>query len=155
MRNLHLQNLPERIEKLKRHIKTRRGRRDFKALGTLCDIADALKGVQRKASTLRSMDAILKQYYDEECGFLASYAERMRSPFFSFVKKDENCPPDRFYIVSTLEDTVVKARCPDCDTLQEITPNGADPKKTNRRQRICVHKKPNEPELCLGSGKDV
>jgi hypothetical protein len=50
---------------------------------------------------------------------------------------------------------VALAWCEACNTLVEITPNGADPLKTNRRQRIVMHKKPNTPELCVGSGKDV
>lgn len=50
---------------------------------------------------------------------------------------------------------MAKARCPECDTLQGIYPNGADPKLTNKRQRIDVHKHPTKPELCLGSGRDV
>jgi hypothetical protein len=49
----------------------------------------------------------------------------------------------------------MKAICPNCDALVEITPNGKDPRTTNRRQRIVLHKKPNAPELCTGGGKDV
>lgn len=49
-----------------------------------------------------------------------------------------------------------KYRCPDCDELVEITPNGADPTKTNRRQRLVMHPNKKTPgELCVGSGKDV
>jgi hypothetical protein len=51
------------------------------------------------------------------------------------------------------------ARCPDCDTLQEIVPNGADPTKTTRRARLVLHKNPKatmaRDELCLGSGRDI
>jgi hypothetical protein len=39
--------------------------------------------------------------------------------------------------------------------MREITPNGVDPKKSNKRQRIEYHKHPTEPKLCDGSGKDV
>lgn len=49
----------------------------------------------------------------------------------------------------------MKAYCPTCETLVEITPNGVDPKLSNKRQRIVVHKHPDKPELCPGSGKDV
>ena len=48
---------------------------------------------------------------------------------------------------------IVKAWCPDCDVLIEVTPNGADPKTTNKRQRLVLH--PYKGELCEGSGKDV
>lgn len=48
------------------------------------------------------------------------------------------------------------AWCPDCDELIEITPNGADPKKTNKRQRLVLHPDKKRPgELCVGGGKDV
>lgn len=121
------------------------------------------------------MDAVLKDYYTDDR--LVAMARIDENPFVAFLKEkivsygggptifcvaDERVPPDRAYLlpIDGLTDWLpaedrVKARCPDCDTLQEITPNGADPKKTNKRQRICVHKKPDEPELCLGSGKDV
>lgn len=48
-----------------------------------------------------------------------------------------------------------KAWCPVCDTLQGITPNGVDPRLSNKRQRIDVHKHPEKPEVCEGSGRDV
>jgi hypothetical protein len=48
-----------------------------------------------------------------------------------------------------------KALCPICDQLIGISPNGKDPKTTNKRQRLDMHKHPSLPELCLGSGKDV
>lgn len=52
------------------------------------------------------------------------------------------------------------ARCPDCDELVEITPNGADPATTFRRQRLAVHpdkkaRRSSDRALCVGSGKDV
>lgn len=52
------------------------------------------------------------------------------------------------------------ARCPDCDELIEITPNGADPTKTSRRQRLVLHPDPksrrsSDRTLCPGSGRDV
>lgn len=50
---------------------------------------------------------------------------------------------------------MAKAWCPDCDTLVGITPNGVDPRTTTKRQRIDVHKHPQKPEVCSGSGKDV
>lgn len=52
---------------------------------------------------------------------------------------------------------MVRARCPDCDELVEITPNGADPRLTNLRQRLVMHpdKRQQPPQVCDGSGKDV
>jgi hypothetical protein len=155
MRNYHLQNLPERIEKLRRHVKSRRGRRDFVALGTLVDIADTLKG--RKPTTMRSMDAMLRAYYDAESAFLESWTKKASQPFFAMLQKDENCPPDRAYLVpvSFLPEEIVRAICPDCEQLITVSPNGKDPQKTNKRQRLDMHRKLDAQELCPGSGKDV
>jgi hypothetical protein len=48
------------------------------------------------------------------------------------------------------------ARCPNCDELIEITPNGADPRTTSKRQRIVLHPRKQTPgTLCPGGGKDV
>lgn len=52
---------------------------------------------------------------------------------------------------------MVKARCPTCDTLQEIVCTGERQGSTGTSQwwTIVMHKKPNEPEICPGSGKKV
>jgi hypothetical protein len=97
MNNYRYQNLPERIEKLKRHVKSRRGRRDLHALGTLCDIAAYLKG--RNPFTYDKMNAMLRAYYNEESAFLDAYVKRASNPFFAMIQKDENCSPDRAYLV--------------------------------------------------------
>lgn len=52
------------------------------------------------------------------------------------------------------------AWCERCQQLVGITPNGADPKLTNKRQRLDVHPRPDpeNPEqkiICKGSGDDV
>lgn len=59
----------------------------------------------------------------------------------------------------------MKARCPVCDKLVDIGPNGADPEKTSKRQRIANHKRSvavpygtdtfNFHGLCAGSGRNV
>ena len=47
-------------------------------------------------------------------------------------------------------------RCDDCDELIEIVPNGVDPMKTNKRQRLVLHPDKKRPgQLCAGGGKDV
>lgn len=49
-----------------------------------------------------------------------------------------------------------KYRCENCDELVEITPNGADPAVTNRRQRIVIHPDKKRPgKLCPRGGADV
>lgn len=51
---------------------------------------------------------------------------------------------------------MAKYLCDFCEELVEITPNGADPMKTNRRQRIVLHPNKKMPgTLCPGGGKDV
>jgi hypothetical protein len=97
MSNYRYQNLPERIKKLKAHLKTRRGRRDLHAIGTLCDIAAYLKG--RNPLTYDKLNAMLRTYYNEEAAFLDVYVKRASNPFFAMLQKDENCPPDRAYVV--------------------------------------------------------
>ncbi len=49
------------------------------------------------------------------------------------------------------------ARCPDCDTLQEITvtPDPVGRTGTARWWRVVLHKKPNATEICNGSGSKV
>lgn len=69
------------IEKLKAHLKTRRGRRDFQALSRLVD----LKAGVKKGATWRSMDAMLRCYYNEKLAKM--YSE---SPFFAMLKKDKS-----------------------------------------------------------------
>lgn len=70
------------IEKLKAHLKTRRGRRDFQALSRLVD----LKAGVKRGTTQRSMAAMLKRYYPEYEGALRHYAVH---PFFAMLKKDK------------------------------------------------------------------
>lgn len=82
-----------RIEKLKVHLKSRRGRRDFQALHRLVELKDGVK----RGARLRSVDAFLKCYYNETEAALASYKEK--HPFFALIAKDE-CPPDRIYGVA-------------------------------------------------------
>lgn len=50
---------------------------------------------------------------------------------------------------------MVRARCPDCDTLREITPTGEPIGNTGtaRYWRVVMHKAPDRAELCDGSGK--
>lgn len=50
---------------------------------------------------------------------------------------------------------MAKGYCPVCKELVGISPNGVDPKLSNKRQRTDVHKSPDKPELCDGSGKDI
>lgn len=51
---------------------------------------------------------------------------------------------------------MARYRCEDCDELIEITPNGVDPRTSNKRQRLVLHPNKKTPgTLCLGSGKDV
>lgn len=172
MTNYGRQNLPERVRRLRAHIRTRRGRRDFIALGTLVDILAYLKGNRRTSATLRSMDAMLKELYNADA-WLEDWQKSLSQPLFAFMKKDELCPKDRVYVLpvvgltdylsgridNVVEDTV-RAICPDCEQLIGISPNGKDPKETNKRARLDVHKKPPEGlpydgSICPGSGKDV
>ena len=84
----------DRIEKLQRHLRTRRGRRDLQALNRLVDIKHGYK----KGATLRSLDHILKCYYPDDTILNAlSYVPPMFS-VLSKIKTDENCPRDRFYV---------------------------------------------------------
>lgn len=92
MNNYRYQNLPERIERLRKHLKTRRGRRDFVALGTLVDIGECLKRVNSRTLTSISFGALLKErYIDEPIG---------PHPLLSMISRDD-CPPDRIYIIPT------------------------------------------------------
>ena len=148
------QNLNERIAKLKAHLKTRRGRRDLIALGTLVDIRMALEGRLTYDKCLE----IMKTYYSPPD---MNAVIDMSSPFFAFVKKDPGSDSPRRY-VQPVEASVPKYRCAECDTLQDITPNGVDPATSNKRQRVAVHPdKRNPPDpvtgypICNGSGKDV
>ena len=80
------QNLPQRIAKLKAHLKTRRGRRDLVALGTLADIQAELAAVQGRRLTCDKMNAMMKCYYTETEAALKHYAEH---PVFAMLKKDK------------------------------------------------------------------
>lgn len=143
-------DLPARIARIKAHLKTRRGRRDYKARVTLADLMTLLAG-QIPSATTRSLDAIYKAFYEVDRALEKALKPH---PIFKMIAKEE-CPRDRVYVMPLEYMMPSKAYCPDCDQLIEITPNGADPAMTNKRQRLVVHKKPNAPELCLGSGKDV
>lgn len=50
-----------------------------------------------------------------------------------------------------------KVRCPECDTLQEITvtPDPVGRFGTARWWQVVMHKHPVNPEICDGSGKKV
>lgn len=48
-----------------------------------------------------------------------------------------------------------KYRCEHCDELQDIRPNGADPMKTSKRQRLGTHIDKKTGKFCLGSETDV
>lgn len=50
--------------------------------------------------------------------------------------------------------------CPKCEELVGISPNGVDPKKSNKRQRLDMHpvpdpENPGQKKLCDGSGVDI
>ncbi len=72
-----------RVEKLQKHLKSRRGRRDFQALNRLVDLK-----TKRKPGTLRSLDAILKCYYTEEMVAAQAYVAHASLAFFRTIKKD-------------------------------------------------------------------
>lgn len=79
------QNLNERIEKLKKHLKSRRGRRDLIALGTLADIQAELAG----RLTYDKMNAMMRFYYNEEASMFKDIGRRLgESPMFAFMKKE-------------------------------------------------------------------
>lgn len=52
---------------------------------------------------------------------------------------------------------MASARCPVCDTLREITPTGEKIGSTGtaRWWLIVMHKHPEKPEVCDGSGKKI
>lgn len=140
------QNLPERIEKLKAHLKSRRGRRDFAAHQRLVDAQRMLAGA--KASTMYSMTELLKNIYTDVIVPLDRAYVFAPNPVFSMIRKEP--------VVFRMEYVMPRGYCPDCYELIEITPNGADPKTTNRRQRLVLHPSKKTPgELCAGSGKDI
>ncbi len=131
----------ERMNKLRAHLKSRRGRRDFQAVTRYVDLKDN----NPKHTTLRSMDSYLRLYYNIE-----SVQPDFGSVVFSqMVRRDD-------YIFKANEDHMVRAICPSCEELVEITPNGANPLTTFRRQRLVLHPDKRSPgNLCPGGGKDV
>lgn len=50
---------------------------------------------------------------------------------------------------------MVKAVCPTCEALVEITPTGEKKKEGWSAEwwQIVMHKKPDEPAICAGSGR--
>lgn len=148
-------DLEANIARVKAHLKSRRGRRDLKARWRLLALEDMLAG-RKPSLTLVEVDRLLKSIYTDEA-VSADRVYLLDNPMFAMLKKEPRDPrfdgPPRY--VQPVEVLMPKAICPDCEELVEITPNGADPKLTNRRQRLVLHKKPNAPELCPGGGKDV
>lgn len=52
---------------------------------------------------------------------------------------------------------MVKARCPDCDELVQIHDTGEKqhPDRSSHWWTFVLHKQPDKPEICQGSGKRV
>jgi hypothetical protein len=52
---------------------------------------------------------------------------------------------------------VVRGTCPDCDALVEITPTGEPIGRAGTAcyWRVVLHRRPDAPELCDGSGKKI
>ena len=52
---------------------------------------------------------------------------------------------------------MMRAWCPECDELLEITPTGEKRHEgySSEWQRIVMHKHPTKPEICKGSGRKV
>lgn len=163
MTALGYQDIPARIEQLKAHLNTPRGRKDHQSWRRLAELCKFLKD----RTTSVSFDELLKTYYNLET---SKPLYEQRAPWLSMIKAHEDCPRDRFYVIvdyrpvaavhaddyTFVEEPVAKYRCDDCEELIEIVPNGVDPKTSNKRQRLIMHPNKKTPgELCRGSGKDV
>lgn len=149
-------NYQARIDRIHAHLQTPRGRRDYAAWALLMKLQRLRDGYE--ASTNYTMDALLKNVYADVRVPLDRAYVLAENPFFAMLKK---APPDSRFggtrrYVQALEVHMAKAICPECDGLVEIVPNGADPTKTNRRQRLVLHPNKKKPgELCPGGGRDV
>ena len=146
--------LQDRIAKLRAHIRSRRGRCDRQALKRLVELRQENERHRVSALKTSTLDLVLQELYSDEA-LLETITKA--PPWFSFLKKDENVPMNRAYVIPVwLEPGMARAICPDCEELIEITPNGKDPRVTFRRQRLMLHPNKKRPgELCPGGGKDV
>lgn len=95
MTALGYQNIPARIDRLRAHLKSRRGRRDRQALELLARLCRFYK--DRTSSTIASVDDLLKTYYDVTND---NPLYTLPTPFFAMLKKaDPLCPDNRAYVV--------------------------------------------------------
>lgn len=95
------QNLPERIEKIRAHLKTKRGRRDYNAMLALAGAQKLLS----KSCTFDKLNAILREYYNAESAhFLALQGARLSNPFFRTIAGGSGVQPVYFEPISFLKD---------------------------------------------------
>jgi hypothetical protein len=97
------QDLPARIERVRAHTKTRRGRRDFAALKHLVDLQRVLAG--HKASTTYSMNELLKNVYSDVNVPPDHVYVFAPNPMYALIKKQPRDPhfPERPRYVQPVE----------------------------------------------------
>ncbi len=81
----------KRMDKLRAHLKTRRGRRDLQALTRLAEIKNGIK----RGARLATLDSILKEIYTTDKLQELLYAP---NPFMKLIASAD-CPVDRIFVL--------------------------------------------------------
>lgn len=108
-------NVHARIDRLRAHLKTRRGRRDQVALRKLTELRERLEG----RATGASIDALLRTYYDLERN---NPLYQLPHPFFALLKKeDPNVPDGRAYVLPVSMEKPVSHQYDEDDPIRSKT----------------------------------